>query len=57
VSARARIVHHWPDGVFTELSVTVDPTYPDAIDEARMQVVKLWRDTCCQGEDAEAEGE
>jgi hypothetical protein len=57
MSARARVVHHWADGGVTELSVTVDPTYPDAVDEARMQVVKLWRETCCTGEDAEAEGE
>lgn len=52
--ARARIAHHFPDGGTTEISVSVDETFPDALDEARVQVMHMWREACT---DAEAEVE
>lgn len=51
--ARARIVHTFEDGSTTEMSMTIEDSFPDAADEARAQVVKLWRETCRA--DAEAE--
>ena len=44
--ARARIVHQFTDGSVTELSVTVDQTFADCVDEARIQVMHMWRETC-----------
>lgn len=44
--ARARIVHQYADGSATELSVTVDQTFADCVDEARAAVIKMWRETC-----------
>lgn len=47
--ARARIVHTFEDGSTTEMSMTIEDSFPDAADEARAQ----WRETCRA--DAEAE--
>ncbi len=44
--ARARICHQFSDGSVTELSVTVDQTFADCVDEARIQVMHMWRETC-----------
>jgi hypothetical protein len=48
--AIARIVHRWPDGVETKLEVHVAASFPDALDEARVTVTKMWRETCCEPE-------
>lgn len=49
MAATARIVHYWPeDAGQTVLEIEVDADYPDALDEARAQVVRLWRETCAE---------
>lgn len=55
--ARVIIAHEWPDGGRTHLSMDVDQTFADCCDEARVQVVKMWRETCCDPAEAETEGE
>lgn len=55
--ARARITHRWPEGTETCCEIVVDPTFADHVDEARVQVLKLWRATCCDDAEAEAETE
>lgn len=43
---RAKVTHQWVDGAVTVCQVYVEPTFPDATDEARAQVMRMWRDTC-----------
>jgi len=52
--AQIRIIQRWADSSETELEVYVEDSYPDAVDEARAQVVKLWRETCVAAPDADA---
>lgn len=42
--AVARIVHQYDDGSACELTVEVDESYPDAVDEACARVMDLWRE-------------
>jgi hypothetical protein len=55
VSSHARIVQTWPDGAKLHLEVSVDSSYPDAVDEARAQVTRLYAETCSETEDAEGD--
>lgn len=55
--ARARVTHTWADGTSVINEIHVDPTFADAVDEARVQVLRLWRATCCDDETAESEVE
>ena len=45
------ITHTWPDGSVTELQVSTEDGYPDAMAEGVATIVKLWRETC-QAHDA-----
>jgi hypothetical protein len=42
--AAATICHSWPDGNSTEISVEVDESYPDALDQAVVEVLRMWRE-------------
>ena len=48
--ARCKITQQWSDGTVTQLEVTVSESYPDAVDQARLEVVKLWREVCAEAE-------
>lgn len=48
--AQARITQRWADGTETDLEVYVEGEFPDAVDEARVQVTHLWRTTCVEAE-------
>jgi hypothetical protein len=55
MAARARIVHYWPEGGKTLLEVAVEETFADHCDEARVQVIRMWRETCADSVEAEDE--
>lgn len=54
--AIARIIHYWPDDAgSTILEIELDPSFPDAVDEARVQVTRMWRETCADVADEAGE--
>ena len=53
--ATARITHTFPDGTRDHLTIEVSESFPDCVDEARMQVTRMWRDVCCAEAEAETE--
>lgn len=42
--ASARIVQRWPDGIEVEVEVHVEATFPDSLNQARVEALGLWRD-------------
>ena len=54
--ASARIVHYWPDDDgSTWFEIEVPESYPDALDEARCQVTRMFRE--CVDTNADEAGE
>ena len=42
--ATARIAQHFTDGGTVSVEVEVSESYPDAVDQAVSEVVRLWRE-------------
>ena len=55
--ASASITYRWPNEAVLHVEIDVDPTFPDAVDEARTQVVRLYRDACAVDRETPVEDE
>ena len=50
--ASVRIVYTFPDSAHLEVTVKAETSYPDALDQARVQAVKAFRDAVLERETA-----
>lgn len=50
--AGARITHTWADGTKTEMVASLDENYPDALDECRVQVTRMYGEMCRDSSEA-----
>jgi hypothetical protein len=53
--AHAKIVHHYPDGSFTEMVAATKADGPDALDECVRRVAVLWHIACQPDDEDDAE--
>lgn len=44
--SRVSILRQWPDGDVLKVTVNVDHSFPDALDEARATLTRLYADAC-----------
>lgn len=55
--ASVSITHRWADGSGTHVKVTVDPSYPDAVNEAKANAVAAMKDMLGDLAEVEPDGE